>query len=146
MKLTEYTDYTLRTLIYLGAHHGELVTIQQIADAYGLSKNHLMKIVHQLAVDGVVETTRGRSGGVRLTRAPGEIGLGAVIRDAEEDFGLVECFGNREVRCSLAPACRLKGIFQEALQAFFAVLDGYSLADVLDNPDLVRPLVTLQPR
>ena len=90
MKLTEYTDYTLRTLIFLGLHRGELVTIQQIADSYDISKNHFMKIIHRLGQDGLVETVRGRSGGVVLRKAPEDISIGAVVRASEQDFALAE--------------------------------------------------------
>ncbi|MGE5471254.1 MAG: RrF2 family transcriptional regulator [Bacteroidota bacterium] len=145
MKLTEYTDYTLRTLIFLGGHPGRLVTIQQIADSYDISKNHLMKIVHRLAVNGIVETVRGRSGGVRLKKTPEEINIGQVVRSAEQAFGLVECFELGNTRCALTPACQLKGMFQQALEAFFGVLDAYSLADAIRNGDQLRSLARLRP-
>lgn len=144
MKLTDYTDYTLRTLIYLGLHRDELVTIQQIADSYDISKNHLMKIVNRLAQDGIVEAVRGRSGGVRLALDPAEIGIGEVVRAAEQDFTLVECFSKENNRCVLSPVCRLQHALHEAMDAFFGVLDGLTLADVLRNASKVRPLVDVQ--
>ncbi len=143
MKLTDYSDYTLRTLIFLGVHEGELVTIQQIADAYDISKNHLMKIVHRLSVDGIVETVRGRSGGVRLKKRPEAINVGAVVRAVEHDFALVECFDRVNNRCVLSPVCRLQTIFQGALDAFLTELDKHTLADLLRNDAEMRPIIGL---
>ena len=133
MRLTIFTDYTLRVLIYLGAHQreGRLATIGDVAAAYGISDNHLMKIVHHLAIQGYVETIRGKGGGMRLARAPGEINIGDVVRGAEEDLVLVECFRRGNPECPIAPACALRGILGRALSAFFEVLDGKTLADLL---------------
>lgn len=140
MKLTDYTDYTLRVLIYLGLHPDELVTIQQVADAYGISKNHLMKIVNQLGQAGLVVATRGRNGGVRLARPPEKVRIGEVVRMAEGDFTIVECFDKVDNQCVLSPACRLKRAMHEALDAFFAVLDGLTLAEVIASPATARQL------
>ena len=133
MRLTNFTDYTLRVLIYLGSHQreGRLATIGDVATAYGISKNHLMKIVHHLAREGYVETTRGKGGGMRLAREPGQIRVGDVVRGAEEDLALVECFQDGKVACPIAPACALQGILGRALSAFFEVLDSATLADLL---------------
>lgn len=133
MRLTSFTDYTLRVLIYLGAHQGEgrLATIGDIAAAYGISENHLMKIVHHLARQGYVETTRGKGGGVRLARAPEEINIGGVVRGSEEDLALVECFQKGNSKCPIVPACTLPAILHRALSAFFQVLDGQTLADLI---------------
>jgi len=133
MRLTIFTDYTLRVLIYLGAHQqeGRLATIGDIAAAYGISDNHLMKIVYHLAKQGYVETTRGKRGGMRLARAPGQINIGEVVRGAEEDLAVVECFRRGNPECPIAPACALRGILGRALRAFFEVLDGKTLADLL---------------
>ena len=92
MRLTDYTDYSLRTLMYLGLNRNGLVTIQEIADTYGISKNHLMKVVHQLGVAGMVDTVRGRNGGLRLKKEPEDINLGQVVRGTEPDLTMVECF------------------------------------------------------
>lgn len=145
MQLTDYTDYTLRVLIFLALHPGQLVTIQQIADGYGISKNHLMKIVNQLSQQGLVVAVRGRHGGVRLGRAPESITIGAVIRSTETDFDLVECFDKVNNRCVLSPACRLQHAIREALDAFFRTLDAVTLADVVSNPSEVRALVVEPP-
>ena len=133
MRLTSFTDYTLRVLIYLGAHQREcrLATIGDIAAAYGISDNHLMKIVYHLAKQGYVETTRGKGGGMRLARAPEKINIGDIVRGAEEDLALVECFRRGNPECPIAPACALQGILGRALSAFFEVLDGKTLADLL---------------
>ena len=133
MRLTTFTDYTLRVLIYLGAHEGEhsLSTIGDIATAYGISENHLMKIVHHLGRQGYVDTIRGKGGGVRLARAPGEINIGAVVRGAEEDLALVECFQPGNVKCPIVSSCVLQGLLGRAIDAFFDVLDDQTLADLL---------------
>jgi len=143
MRLTRYTDYALRVLIYLGTKDGELSTIQEIADRYGISKNHLMKVVHDLQLKGYVETLRGKNGGLRLRRTPAEINIGAVVRDTEPDTALAECF-SAENGCVITPSCELKHVLFKALQAFFAVLDSCTLADLLQGrePEL-RRLLTL---
>ena len=120
MRLTRYTDYALRTLLYLGANEPRQSSIAEIARAYGISENHLTKVVHQLGRLGLVRTIRGRGGGLRLALSPGEIVVGAVVRQTEEDLALVECFG--EGACAITPACRLRRALAEALAAFLAVL------------------------
>ena len=131
MRLAEYTDYTLRVLMYCAAHPDRLVTIGELAEQHGVSKNHLMKIVNDLARQGVLETTRGRGGGLRLLRAPADIRVGDVVRSSETDFRLVECFDRSTNACSLTPSCRLKGVFHAALQAYFKELDAATLADIV---------------
>lgn len=126
MKLTLFTDYSMRVLLYLGARPDRLCSIGEVAQAYGISQNHLMKVVNQLARSGDVESVRGRSGGIRLGRPPEEINIGALIRQTEDGFDLVDCGG-----CVVAPACGLTGVLKEALGAFLAVLDRYTLADLL---------------
>ncbi|HEX6979055.1 MAG TPA: Rrf2 family transcriptional regulator [Alphaproteobacteria bacterium] len=130
MRLTRYTDYALRTLMFLGLAEGRLSSIRDIAERYGISENHLMKVVHQLGLLGFIETIRGRNGGLRLARPPGQIRLGDVVRRTEEDLELVECFGPA-TECRITESCVLRGILGEALAAFLAVLDRYTLQDLL---------------
>lgn len=142
MRLTVYTDYSLRTLIFLGAKEREqLTTIQEISDAYNISKNHLMKVTHQLGQLGYIETIRGRGGGIRLAKPADEIGIGEVVRQTEEDFHLVECFNPESNLCKIASACQLKGVLHEALLAYLAVLDQYTIADFLQNKNLILALL-----
>ncbi len=130
MRLSDYTDYTLRVLMYCAAHPDRLVTVAEIADRHQVSKNHLMKIVNDLARQGLLETTRGRGGGLRLMQPPSAIRVGDVLRSAETDFRLVECFDASTDTCTLTPACRLKGVLGNALKAYFAELDAVTLADI----------------
>lgn len=128
MRLTQYTDYAMRVLLYLGARPDKLCSISEISRAYGVSQNHLMKVVNHLVRVGYVASVRGRFGGVRLARPAAEINVGAVIRQTEEGFDLVDC-GN----CIIAPACGLTVALREALKAFMDVLESYSLADLLEK-------------
>lgn len=137
MRLAEYTDYTLRVLIYCAAHRDRLVTIAEIADSHAVSKNHLMKIVNDLARQGVLATTRGRGGGMRLLKPASEISLGAVVRATESDFDMVECFNPVLNECRLSSHCHLKGVLGRATQSYLAVLDGVTLADLV--PQAAQP-------
>ena len=130
MRLSEYTDYSLRVLMYCAARQPRLVTIGEIAEHHGLSKNHLMKVVNDLARQGLLATTRGRGGGLQLLADPASIRIGDVVRAAETDFRLVECFDASTNACGLAPDCRLKHLLDDALQAYFRTLDGATLADL----------------
>jgi Rrf2 family transcriptional regulator, nitric oxide-sensitive transcriptional repressor len=130
MRLTSYTDYTLRTLIYLALCPNRLATIATIAESYGISENHLMKVVHQLGVAGYVDTVRGKNGGLRLAKPPEDINVGEVVARMEPDMELVACFGDSGI-CAIQPSCVLKGALAEALDAFTAVLDRYTLADLI---------------
>ena len=132
MRLAEYTDYTLRVLMYCAARPQQLVTISELAERHAVSRNHLMKIVTDLGRQGVLETTRGRGGGLRLLKDPGKIRVGDVVRASETDFRLVECFDPRTNRCTLTPTCRLKAVFNAALLAYFKELDGMTLADIVE--------------
>jgi len=144
MRLTDYTDYSLRTLMYLGIHRDNLVTIQDIADAYGISKSHLMKVVHQLGLSGLVETIRGRSGGLRLGKEPEEINIGDVVRNTEPDFMMVECFNRESNECLLSPSCELQDVLRRATNAYLDVLSGVTLADLLRNSGSLRRLARVQ--
>ncbi len=142
MKLTHQSDYALRLLMHLAANDGELHTIAAIAARYGISKNHLMKVALHLSRDGVIESVRGRSGGLRLARAPREIVIGAVVRSSEGDIALVECFQGDGGECLITKACRLKGVLKEALEAFYGVLDQYTLDDLVGRNPKLRLLLS----
>ena len=136
MRLTQWTDYTLRVLMYCAAAEGreQPVTITEVAEAYGISRSHLMKIVQQLSAQGLLETTRGRGGGMRLMVSASSIHIGAVVRATETDFNLVECFDPASNQCRLSSHCRLKGVLGQAMQAYLAVLDGeFGLAAALST-------------
>ena len=130
MRLAEYTDYTLRVLMYCAARPQQLVTISELADHHGVSRNHLMKIVTDLGRLGMLETTRGRGGGLRLLKDPAQVRIGDVVRESETDFRLVECFDPGSDTCTLTPDCRLKGVLGKALKAYFTELDAVTLADL----------------
>ncbi len=134
MQLTQFSDYALRTLIYLALQQDRLSTIEEIAGAYKISESHLTKVVHRLGKLGVAETQRGRGGGLRLGRKPEDINIGWLFRQTEENLALVECFDAVHNTCPIAPVCGLSIALDEALKAFMAVLDRYSLADVMHNP------------
>ncbi|WP_332812295.1 Rrf2 family transcriptional regulator [Sphingomonas sp.] len=140
MRLTRYTDYAMRVLLYVGARPDRLCSIAEISRAYGISQNHLMKVVHDLGKAGYIASARGRFGGIRLGRPPEEIRVGDVVRHTEEGFDLADCGG-----CIIAPACGLTGALREALAAFMAVLDSYTLADLLTRRgDLLGLLMAAQ--
>jgi Rrf2 family nitric oxide-sensitive transcriptional repressor len=169
MRLTNYSDYALRSLIYLAVRPDPslLANISDIADSYGISKSHLTKIIHQLGRLGYIESVRGKNGGIRLARAPRDINLGVLIKQIEPDFDLVECFAippnsdtsgqethstelpvtfidekkNKSLGCVISPACQLKSVFFEALTAFINVLERYTLADILSNEDELATLL-----
>lgn len=140
MQLTRFTDYSLRVLIYLGGQHNHLVTIREIAEKHGISENHLMKIVHKLAMRGYIETVRGKGGGMRLARQPELINLGDVVRDTEESMAIAECFEAGNSSCILMPTCILKSILGEARKSFFATLDLYKLSDLINTPSIAQNL------
>ncbi|MEN9490895.1 MAG: HTH-type transcriptional regulator NsrR [Pseudomonadota bacterium] len=138
MRLTSFTDYTLRVLMYLALNTERLATIQEIANAYGISESHLTKVVHHLAKTGDVESVRGKGGGIRLARPASEIRIGQIIKRAEGDAPIVECMqegGN----CRITPACKLAKILSKAFSSLYASLDEYTLADLTRQPEaLVR--------
>ncbi|WP_257347566.1 RrF2 family transcriptional regulator [Pseudalkalibacillus decolorationis] len=144
MRLTNYTDYSLRVLIYLAVQKdNHLINIKDIADMYQISKNHLMKVIHELGKLGLIQTVRGRNGGIRLNKRPEEINIGEVIRKTEEDFYIVECFEDSRNGCIISPVCGLKGVLNEALEAYFKVLDGYTLADLTFNKSAFQKLFNM---
>ena len=130
MRLTHFTDLSLRLLMYLAIKPDGFATIQEIAERYGVSRNHLMKVAQQLVRQGFVASARGNRGGLKLQRPPQEIGVGEVVRATEDDFRMVECFETGRSSCTLLPACRLKGVLGEALSAYLRVLDQHTLHDL----------------
>lgn len=142
MQLTRHTDYALRTLIFLALRPEQRATIEEVADAFAISRAHLTKVVHGLGQVGCLETTRGRNGGIRLARPAAEIRVGEVVRRMEGRLALVECFDPPAGRCRIEPACGLRPILDEALEAFVGTLDRYTVADLVARrrPSLVRLL------
>lgn len=141
MQLTQYTDYSLRVLLFLGLHPDRRCTITEISNAYEINRNHLVKVVHNLSSSGWITTIRGKSGGMVLSFAPEQINIGAVVRHTEPHMNLLECFDPEENTCVISPACALKHALYKARKAFMDVLDGYSLDDVLHNQDDLRELL-----
>lgn len=141
MKLTAFSDYTLRVLMYLAVERDRLATIPEIAAAYGISENHLMKVVHQLARSGVIESVRGKGGGIRLARQPDQIRLGEVVRNSEGGGAIVECLSDDPTCCKIAPVCRLTAILVRAFEALYATLDEYTLADLVSDPQKLTMLL-----
>lgn len=133
MRLTTHTDYALRVLMFLAARPDERATIEEIARVYGISQNHLMKVVNNLARNGWVEAQRGRGGGIKLARDARDITVGAVIRTTEEDFDQVECFRSTNA-CPITGPCQLRRSLANALDAYLAVLDGVTLASLVQHP------------
>lgn len=160
MRLTRYSDYALRSLLFLALHpKDKLANISDIAKAYNISKSHLTKIIHQLALLGYVQSVRGKNGGIRINKDPKEINIGTLVRHTEAGFEIVECFESNNAtikpdtlqsipmvnvleqqptKCVISPVCELKWVMAEATQAFVAVLDGYTLADMMTNSDKLR--------
>ena len=131
MRLTAYTDYSLRTLIFLAMNREQLVTIQEIADTHGIAKNHLTKVVHRLGTLGYIDTVRGRNGGLRLGREPADINIGEVVRHTETDFHMASCFDAASTGCMYSAACALKVVLGQATAAFLDVLGGVTLEQMM---------------
>lgn len=138
MRLTVYTDFSLRVLIFLALKGDELATIAEVAAAYGISKNHLMKVVYQLGLAGYVETVRGKGGGLRLARRPEDIVIGELVKLTEAHTALVPCFSATDPYCAILPNCTLRGALSKAQRAFLSILNEYTLAD------LARPRAPLR--
>ena len=134
MRLTLYTDYSLRVLLYLANKEGEAVTISELANFYQISRNHLVKVVHNLGLKGYILTTRGRNGGLKLAHPAKDIFVGAVVRSTEPDFELLECFNPATDQCVITRSCSLKGVLFNAQATFMGILDEYSLADLTKPP------------
>jgi Rrf2 family nitric oxide-sensitive transcriptional repressor len=138
MRLTNFTDFALRLLMYAAAHDDRLITIEETSEVYGLSRAHLMKITNTLTRAGFLKAVRGRSGGLTLAKPPRKIRIGDVVRATEPDFALVECFGTGN-QCIITRSCRLRGILAEGLDAFNNVLDKYTLADLMLTSKVFGP-------
>lgn len=141
MRLTAFSDYTLRVLMFLALNRDRLATIPEIAAAYDISENHLMKVVHQLARAGIIESVRGKGGGIRLAHKPEDIQLGQVVRASEGRAPVVECLTGDAGACRITPACRLAAILVSAFEALFAKLDEYTLADLVRAPRKLEALL-----
>lgn len=146
MRMTLHTDYALRMLVYLALRPAQTCTVNDVARAYGLSHSHLLKVAQTLRALGFIATLRGRSGGIRLAMAPDAINVGALVRATEDDMSLVECMMAGGGKCRISPACMLKGVLTEALAAYLAVLDKYTLADVVRNRAPLGALVGIDIR
>lgn len=133
MRLTYFSDYALRMLIHAGVHSDRLVTVPEIAEAYGVSRHHMVKVSQLLIRLGFLESVRGRNGGLRLARPTTEINVGALVRKTEPDLYLVECFDRENNTCPLVPSCDLKGVLQQAQSEFLRVLDEHTLEDLLKH-------------
>jgi Rrf2 family nitric oxide-sensitive transcriptional repressor len=133
MRLTNFSDYAFRMLMYAAVRGGELITIEETAERYRVSRTHLMKVANMLTNSGYLTAVRGRSGGLRLAMRPNQIGLGDIVRATEPDFDLVECFA-KDGSCRITPNCRLRGVLGEALSAFISTFDRYTLADLVLSP------------
>lgn len=138
MQLTLHADYSLRVLLYLAENPDRAVSTREISEAYGISRNHLVRVVETLNESGFVEVIEGRYGGAKLARPPAKINLGDVVRQVEPGFRIVECFDAENNTCPIVPACKLKGVLHKALASFFAVLEKYTLADLSRTPELAQ--------
>jgi Rrf2 family nitric oxide-sensitive transcriptional repressor len=145
MRLTVYTDFSLRVLMYIVVNPDRRPTIGEIASRYAISKNHLMKVVYELGSAGYLDTVRGKNGGLSLARRPEDIVLGDVVRQTEPDLALVPCFDGVNAPCAITPACKLRGALHEARAAFLRVLDSYTLADLTQNRAALHQLLALPP-
>lgn len=141
MRLTLFTDYCLRTLMYLSQHPDRRCTAREIAAGYNISLNHIAKVTHRLSQLGYIEGTKGKGGGIRLRLKPEKINLWTLVQALEPDFTLVECFDKEHNTCRIVSACGLKTILHDAIKAFAATIAQYSLADALIKPELFKPLL-----
>ncbi|MDZ4251572.1 MAG: Rrf2 family transcriptional regulator [Sulfuritalea sp.] len=142
MRLTTFSDYTLRVLMFLALSRERLATIPEIAAAYEISENHLMKVVHQLARAGVIESVRGKGGGIRLAHPPEEIRLGQIVRASEGKAPIVECLADEPASCRIAPVCRLAAVLSRAFETLYTTLDEYTLADLVRTPNRLKAILT----
>lgn len=146
MQLTLFSDYALRTLLYLGAHPDQLVPAAQISEAFGVSADHVAKAAKWLTQQGYLRAQRGKAGGLMLARKPASIRIGQLIAETEPHMHLLECFERENDRCPITPACKLRKALLEARVAFLAALDVYTLEDLLANRLQLVQLMTARPR
>lgn len=135
MQLTSFTDYSLRTLMYLAAHPDELSSVKKIAEYYGISRNHLVKVAHRLGDLGYIQTTKGRGGGIAIAKDAGQLRLGDLIRELEPNMNTVECFDKETNTCSITNTCQLKHYLFDATQSFIETLNQHTLADIVKDKD-----------
>ena len=143
MRLSAYSDYAIRVLMQTALRSPHRVTVDEVAQSFGISRHHLVKVVHELGRSGYLSTRRGSGGGFTLARPPKEIRLGDIVRLGEDTKTLIDCKDRKDRACQLRPACRLKGVLNEALEAFFSVLDRYTLADLVRQPTRLRAILEL---
>jgi Rrf2 family transcriptional regulator, nitric oxide-sensitive transcriptional repressor len=143
VKLTAFTDYALRVLIYLAAEPGRRATVAEICTAFDVKPNHLTKVVHHLGKQGWIETVRGKGGGLLLAKVPRDISVGQVVRDTEGPAIPAECFASKDSTCCIVQCCRLQGVLADAVNAFYAALDGYTLADITRNKSELSTILFL---
>lgn len=143
MRLTHHSSYAIRLLTYCALQDNRLCRIADIARAYDISDNHLVKVAQRLALSGFLETVRGRNGGVRLAMPAQDINIARVIAATEDNLCIVECFDKTKSACPLTGACRFTGVLRDALQAFFGVLEAYTLHDFLEDPAHLSSLLNL---
>lgn len=141
MRLSTYSDYSLRVLMQAALRRPERITVNEVAEAFGISRNHLVKVVHDLGRSGFLQTQRGIGGGFTLARPPEQIRIGDIVRLGEETDTVIECVDKPNRPCRIFPACRLKGVLDEAAEAFFAVLDDYTLADLVQRQAKMRTVL-----
>lgn len=138
MRLTSFTDYSLCVLMYVAQKEGDLASIREVSEAYGISKNHLMKVVHLLGKGDYLDTVRGKNGGFRLSKDPAKINIGALIRYTEDDLNIVSCFGDKGGHCALNDECGFASVMEEALQAFLSTVDKYTLNDLIAGNKAIK--------
>lgn len=145
MRLTTYADYSLRLLLYLAVNDGSIATIPRVAQSYGISRNHLVKVTHRLGLKGYITTVRGKNGGLRLARSATMINVGDVIRCMEPDLAIVPCMDHADTDCPIVPSCLLRNAMESARAAFLAVLDAYTIADLTTQRDSLQELLHIAP-
>jgi Rrf2 family nitric oxide-sensitive transcriptional repressor len=140
MKLTNFTDYGLRSLMYLAAHQDKLSTVKEISEYYGLSRNHLVKVIYRLSQLGWIESKKGKGGGIRLTNNAQELRLGDIVKRLESNIHLVECFNHDKNKCKITSTCQLRHYLYEAYHSFISILNKYTLADTVKDKSLFEHL------